>query len=261
MFKKTRPVDVQSPADRRRNLAKIITQGKTPDVALRLTAAKVPDSLFNNHELLQAIYGLCEKLVPLAKEIEIIVGDDASGRLPSLLIKHSLDAVRQKMGLPPIPIRFIASGRSTGEQTEAVRHYLEEHKSELASAVIVTEFMSSGESMAELVRMFRGLDLEPIVAAVSIGGEPEFYREKIQAKIIYGQIGQAGLDFYGSKSRPFSGVNKKMGARDSAHSEPTKKYEAKTKEQQIDVQRTINAARDDVALVGEVFSRLLARRK
>ncbi len=256
---KTRPIDQSTTAEKRRINAEKILQIGSGNWERTLTELKTS---LNRPELkstgiLETMFDLCEKLRPIATDLDVIISDEASGRVPSLIIKSTLDAFREQQGLPPLKIFFLVGGYSTFEQKDSVAEFVRTHAVEFRRSLIVTEIIESGESIREFLKPFSQNGLKPIVASVSVARDPSTYRQLFSNKLIYGEVarGGAGQIFYGLAGRRMAGIVK--GSRSVAHpeslkarlNEPTMKAEA---------QRGIQLARSDIALIGQVYAGLLS---
>jgi hypothetical protein len=254
---KTRPMETQSQAEQRRQLAQEIVQGRKKDEVFNYLTPHLEDESLRNLDVLAALYKVCEKLKPLAGHFKVIVSDEASARIPSLIIKDVLDAVRKKEHLPPLTIRFLVAGASSDQQKTAVEEYIRQNAPSLDQALLVTEYIETGNGIANLLQLFSRHGLHPMVAAVSMQLEPNYYRSLLPITPVYGAINKAGLSFYGLAGRFRSGVTKK-NAQARAHPERFKDV-ATSEKGKADVQKVVNTTRSDAALVAEVFSAYLLR--
>ncbi len=205
----------------------------------------------NQPDLLDPMYLLCRKLIPRSEEFKVIVSDEGSGRLVSLLVKDLFDRRR----LAPIPITFILGGRMTPSQRKKVSEHFARHRSELDHALIVSEYLESGNSMAKFLADFRQQNLQATVATISALESSEEYRQLFSEELIVGQLrSSSGLQLY--REPDATGVEKRS-AEGPFPDRIKDEAESLTKAEKISIQRPINQARRDIALIAEVFDRLL----
>lgn len=104
-------------------------------------------------------------LQPVMENIEhgdyqLLIGDDASGRIPALIVREVINGVYARNGHSPIPTRFIAGTRNYkgpgsyedefSEKEKEVFQYLRDLQTsvpELRNAIIVTDTTASGSSL------------------------------------------------------------------------------------------------------------------
>ncbi len=255
-------------AEKRRELkvlaAKILAEGgQDRDQTLKLLAESLKSPL-RDFGLLKALYSLSQQLLPRSNDFAVIVSDEASGRIPSLLVKELFDRVRLNRGETKIPITFLLGGYTLPQQKAKVADFVAGHKGELEQALIVSEFMMSGESMANTLEDFHRQGLDPTVAAVSTWYKKGEYKRLASDKLVIGvdddNIGATRL--WGETTS--SGVVK-LETSPGPHPESTKlvkKGNDLHDMSEIDfaepVQKDIALARGEIYLVAEVFFGMLA---
>ncbi len=215
-------------------------------------------SNFQSIEVLQSCYELCAQLARDPGRYDTIISDDASGRLVSLLVKSVLDRTRERKGLKPLNLRFVAGGINRSDQKIAIREYLAKHHSEFGRILLVTEIVDTGDSMRNLLRLFADFKLSPDVASVSIAKLPDKYHVLFSNKLIYGSLGYAGGNLYGFDSRRQAGVDKKSTA-SSAHPASLRATELRGGNQRVaqQIQSSVNQTRKEINLISAVFLRLM----
>jgi len=213
------------------------------------------------------LFELARKIVETRKTYDLILSDDASGRLVSLFLQKILGAVREKNGLPKTDVKFVSSGRRADETAlDAAKKMLEDMAPE--RTLIATEYIEIGRSMRKLIPILQELGLKFDVASLSIKDESAlesvrdlslhgtdkslFERMKksfsskpaSDAEIYYGAVGSQGVDMHdrrlvsGVYTDP-SGVIKKTISAGYGDEEKQK------------IQTTINRAREDVDLLAQ----------
>ncbi len=88
-------------------------------------------------------------------DIAFILGDDTSGRVPTLLIAHSINAYRATKGLPKLPV-FFCEGTRDSNDVEQIRAFTPIAKriaclDSSKKALIVTDNIGSGASCMSLI--------------------------------------------------------------------------------------------------------------
>jgi len=151
-------------------------------------------------------------------EYSVIIGDDASGRIPALMMGDILKAIYVQNGFPPPLIRFIAG--STGlrhskassalnkksavsGQISRIHADVMDERSSQGKVMIVTEAISSGSSVDVLVEALKGKGWDRDIATVGI--EPHYTTiEDLgrvwDARVVAGMTGTP--DLYRVKDNP-----------------------------------------------------------
>jgi adenine/guanine phosphoribosyltransferase-like PRPP-binding protein len=185
------------------------------------TKQEIPVPEFKLEEFEQSreeLESLVKQLMPAIKnhEYNIIVGDDASGRIPTLILGGLMKEIYKKDNATPPQILFFA-GRHLqyyeGEENLVSEFFQKlekqkEIKPSSSNALVVTEYMSTGATMVSFVKTFKKLGLSCDVATLVANGPERHYKDKYDFNKIY--IGNAlgGVaPFYGS--RIFAGVKQK----------------------------------------------------
>ncbi|MCE9541097.1 phosphoribosyltransferase [Candidatus Kaiserbacteria bacterium] len=114
-------------------------------------------------------------------EYELVIGEDASGRLPALMLGTVLKDVYESRGIRAPMVRFLTSSRPTKEsgdiwekRTAAVREALSEIKKTFdesgrnGKVLLVTDVIDTGNSMEGLLRAVQEAGMAPEVATVAL---------------------------------------------------------------------------------------------
>src|SRR3990167_9777583 len=114
-------------------------------------------------------------------EYSLLIGDDTSGRLPTLAVHKVVDYVCDLRGLLKVATFFIQAGRYVDEET--IRHQVESLKSRYVThennkALLITEYIKSGESIKRLTEILRDNGISFDIAAVAMSEPEAAYREK-----------------------------------------------------------------------------------
>ncbi|HTP56872.1 MAG TPA: phosphoribosyltransferase [Candidatus Paceibacterota bacterium] len=124
-----------------------------------------------------------------------IIGDDASGRIPTRIIGEVINAVYDAHGRPHPDIRFLA-GSGRGMKLLARKHKesrLEEYLRSLSRArvLIVTDTLATGGSLLPLANALRKsripFDIAAVGALLDVTPLPELER-KLGGRIVYGML-------------------------------------------------------------------------
>ncbi|QQR64522.1 hypothetical protein IPH92_03060 [Candidatus Kaiserbacteria bacterium] len=120
-------------------------------------------------------------------EFQLLIGDDTSGRIPALIVRKIINVAYENTGRPKIPTHFIAGtsihsnkeGLSLKElelgvaKKEAeISAYIAELKTEsslnISDALIVTEFIESGEGLIPVIKALQGNNITPVILTTNI---------------------------------------------------------------------------------------------
>ncbi len=172
---------------------------------------KSPD-IYNN-KILELEPYIKDLLLELKENLEqgkyqLIIGEDASGRIPALIMKKCVDHIYHKAGKSVIPLRFVAGfGRSqpssTGEYDKMA--ILKENLSEFkdSTALVVTEHVSSGNSLHSMYNLLKEIGMEADFGSLGIQADKEYYpeldeklytgKEKQPSPVIFGHYQMGGV--------------------------------------------------------------------
>lgn len=150
-------------------------------------------------------------------EYTIIIGDDTSGRIPTVIIGGVIKELYNKKNLPSPLVRFIAGGSFShkgivskfNEYAEKLRGEGEEQfgSNRAQKVLIVTEFMGTGRTLEPLIMNFKAKGMPCDVAAVGFGKNifQRFRFEKVLGgEIIWGQKNEPKV----WKKKEITGVKK-----------------------------------------------------
>lgn len=122
------------------------------------------------------------------RQYDSILGDDASGRIPTLILSRTIKNIYKKRGQKEIPAFFVAAGGSGSDPTffsevggpvgdpgtyekrlAAIEKYIRELKEKLGKRVLVmTDFIDTGATIANLGRILKKQNIKFDVASVAI---------------------------------------------------------------------------------------------
>jgi len=194
-------------------------------------------------------------------EYGIIVGDDASGRVPTLILGGFLKRIYEVKKIPLPKIIFIPGGqKQTPVFVEQLRRHLENFGFTGQSRVlIVTEFIATGYTLGTLSRGLKTLGFEFDIATIGLFEEQN---EKMRGELgidtlvvsgEYERVSGGTLNFTPLiyKDKFMTGV-KKVWKEKRPHSVPVKLqnfFGGTTPEQKKSVQNKINQARKDTGVL------------
>jgi len=190
-------------------------------------------------------------------QYQVIIGDDASGRIPALIVGEVAGKICHDAGREQPMIRFFAGSRFYGtliDKTSSKWLNKKETIKETLSlidwhskALLVTETISTGASLELLIEQLRELGIQHEIAVVSLNGESE-PKKKLEEKLgvpIY--AGGSGLPpIYNKKT--LSGVVKK----------PQETYAVPLREADESADNfSVKQSREDVHILAEhIYERL-----
>lgn len=169
-------------------------------------------------------------LVELLPDIEAgsystIIGDDASGRVPTIILAHVIKSIYEMKGYEPPIVRFLAG--STGllreqngtelavthtkelkEQVEKIQDTVKQH-SEPKKALIVTDIIDTGESVQTLLSALKRNNWDADVATIGTTDEANLQQlsDLWGTRIVRGR-GMGAMIYH---DKPLSGVQKRKG--------------------------------------------------
>ncbi|MFA5830933.1 MAG: hypothetical protein WC878_03840 [Candidatus Paceibacterota bacterium] len=180
-------------------------------------------------ELREPVEKILAEIAPRLEkgEYQLLIGDDASGRVPTWVWKKIIGEMYEEKGFPPIETVYIAGSGSSGKSQNLTGGAFQEKKEKIEDFL---KYLSEGkESQKIRVRaplsrvlistdsVFTGTSLDPLMEVLKEGGIPfdiiAIGLQKTHSgdkgirsgqKIIYGKIGLPGVD----GSSHLSGVGK-----------------------------------------------------
>ena len=204
-----------------------------------------------SRKLFRSLARLVIELEDEIQNYDTLLSDDASGRRVTLFFKELINKKREALGKSRVQTYFLANRGVRNRQ--AIEEFIRQKKSSIHKALLVTEHISTGQSINGLAEAIGKEHVDFDVAAVSISQRLGEYYHKIGdwiKRLRYGTRGDmAGLILYNQPS--MAGVTKNKGYEDkgagSAH--PTK-YEKPDRE-------LMKRARHDMKLMAEEISKLI----
>jgi hypothetical protein len=186
-----------------------------------LTSSDIPEAevkaMAGEHGMLREISELEYPIQNIIRQLkdkidsghyDLLVGDDASGRIPALILKKIFDRQYEKRGLEKPELRFIAGGRFLDREikenkiNQLVREYTPlYHK----NALLITEYIQTGIGMQNTLEALKTSGLNVEIASLSSSGYSSI-EDTISEPIYPGRIGETVPLVYGVAR--ISGVTK-----------------------------------------------------
>ncbi len=214
-------------------------------------------------QLRSPVENIIKKLYPKisAGEYGLILGDDASGRIPSLLFNDIICGVYKEFGHKNPDIRFFSGskeleGEEKNQKKEMISLYLERvlkrnEENPQKKALIVTDVIATGVSLDPLIEVLKekGLDFD----IASIGDVTTEDVESRWGKEVY--FGMSKLPkIYGLGM--LSGVEKNVN---ELFSHRIKDSDVYTNDEKMGIQININEAREDISFLAEEILKKLQK--
>jgi hypothetical protein len=162
---------------------------------------------FNREYVVEAFEHLILQLGPLIHEYDTIIGDDVSGRLPTLVIADLARKKRSQMELPSPQVFFINAGSNVKDFDKSpktlplIRDLIKKHASHNRKILIVTEYVATGDSISILADEFRKQNLKPDLCILDSSYDPIIINSLADYKIFLGVVkGGCGGQFHNNPS-------------------------------------------------------------
>ena|SRR3989344_6276370 len=122
---------------------------------------------------------LLEFIIASGKFYDMIIGDDTSGRIPTLVIGKVLNNLNAENGNEPMPVRFV--GRNWKSQDSIgleLNNILRHCDKKLRRVLVVTEYMASGSTVKNLSDYLEQRRLDFDVASLAVQSSEKEYRSR-----------------------------------------------------------------------------------
>ena len=236
-----------------------------------------------NKEIAELRKSIQELLLQLREKIDkgeynLIIGEDASGRIPTLIFERILRSVYREKNYPQPEVRFFAglhglvdeetllidveltkeimnnkAGKISEYLNKTIKKIKRETKIQEPKALVCTEYISTGISLKPLSMALEKEYIDFDIATIGTDLESTDLsrtEEYLNGEIFYGQVEVPEIFEY--EVSGFSGVEKKPW---ELFSEPIKKRPIKTPlggiEKPARIQKTIQEAREDVRILAD----------
>ncbi len=222
------------------------------------------------HDAIEELRGPIEKLLGELREkidggeYQLIIGDDASGRIPTLIFDNLLKRVYKEKGYEPPQTLFFAGAQLFKEEekkvrTSAVSGFLKKGilgKELDGRALIVTDTISSGDALESITVGLKeaGIQFDIVTIALIDLENDKFPEGRLQLKL-------GGKIYYGNRSINTPGIYGSRGI-SGVYKESSKDLFARPIVKQKDmegdrfltsegIQKQIGRAREDVKVLSE----------
>lgn len=208
---------------------------------------------------LEVIASLIVKLESSLPKFDVLLSDDASGHLLTLLLRKLIDKARTAQGKRPVETYFLAvSSNDPEERMKQRSDFLKTKILPETKVLVVTEYIESGRNIMKIIEALQSLTDHFRVATISMLNPISVYERfaEDESKPYFSKFGRfldkvfwgktksgAGCILYGGKK--FSGVQKdssNTSVHPSVYREDPKKIES---------------ARKDIDILVEEFTKLL----
>lgn len=219
------------------------------------------------------MFKLARSLKERASVYNTIVSDDSSGRLVSLFLKKVFDGLRKKENQLPVQIRFLASGRGLSEnKLETIKDFLSESRERLGKVLLVTEYIETGKSIAEVIEILNTLqidfDLAALTVSNTIGRVKDLRRSGLRGDFFFGNesYSHGGINLHGRSD--LSGVIKQTKD-DNPFPERFKdtivpydtgsETKRRVEKERLKAQKIVNQTRKDIGLLAKKTVEVLSK--
>jgi len=179
---------------------------------------------FRESEVVAALARLVLEIRDEIPNYDLIISDDASGRLVSLFLKRVIDKKRKEEEEKEIDINFVASGQHSIDRVyQAINDLIEQKvkKIKAKKLLLVTECIGGGEYVNIMTSILDELNLDYDVAALSTETLPQELDFDFKRRLKYGMAGRSGNAFYKNLAsgvfKDKEALNNPSGGRVSPH--------------------------------------------
>lgn len=149
--------------------------------------------------LKQPTYRLVKQLLPELRKgsYQMIIGDDASGRLPTLLFGRVARSIAEEAGKAAPTVHFFAGSRFYGTFHPAEDPRWKDKKDEMMrelrgldaqrKVLLVTDMVETGASLLPLAEVLDTLHIQRDIAAISFFDQEKQGKEKIE-RLLKGRV-------------------------------------------------------------------------
>lgn len=202
----SRPVDSTEEASEPLNSYKDKFKGEL----LADKASQFPESA-SVEELESPIFWIIDQLKDKLKDghFQVLIGDDASGRIPSLIFKKVIDHIYEKNGHQKPELKFFSGTKGNikadlkESNTKAITEFATKQGLAGKNALLITDYIQSGAGMVSLTRGLENAGINLEVATMALNEEsksiaknvpyPIHDGENIVAPLVYGRYDLGGV--------------------------------------------------------------------
>ncbi|MDP2695997.1 MAG: hypothetical protein Q8O87_01955 [bacterium] len=194
-----------------------------------------------------------------AGEYDVLISDDASGRIPTLIVKKVIDSIRSEDG--NIKTFFIAAGKDRRIDERAIKEFAGKTLSKTHRALVVTELIYSGKSIRRLAKVlddggFNDFDIAAVMASQDFfDGKKDVEMVEKGHEIFCGEIGDPIPNIYDSRFITGVARRRRVEAEGSyvtgAHPYLAEDLFEYTGDDRVEVKKSVSKARQDVKLLSD----------
>lgn len=171
----------------------------------------------NIEELAKPIRTIVEQLRPAIDggQYGAIIGDDASGRIPTLIFRKIISTVYQRSGWDSPQTLFLAGSRnakSPPDKRVDIQKYLSQHlkttgklPENRSRVLLVTDTIVTGSSLRPMTESLKNMAQEFDIATVAFDSDSDdlkILEEKLGAKIFFGETDKTPNIYYSLPRMP-----------------------------------------------------------
>jgi hypoxanthine phosphoribosyltransferase len=199
---------------------------------------------------------IVEKLTPVLEsgEIQLIIGDDASGRIPTAIFRKIFDLAYKERGFTTPETRFITGGgrgwenlegKERNEKKKKIEEFLSDVKSDvekkfgkpMKNVLVVTDTVDTGKSLDILMETLKEAGMTAAVASLGVLSDELPIEKRWGAPLLFGSEMTPGI--YSQSS--LSGVSKDP---EDLFAKPLKSDYWRNPSAQQDIQKAIKKSRE-----------------
>lgn len=188
---------------------------------------------FNDFDARDALLKAIQIILPLSERYDLIIGDDCSGRIPTLAARCAINLARRSIGIKPIRTTFIVGSSSKPADPNTLL-FPEDKR-----ALIVTEFIVTGDHTGRIIKKLGREAVDVLSVSSGSYGVNNLGTDYPISSVFSGAMDGCGLRYYKCSDDGWNGVRKRTGRR--AHSAPDRRYPER-----------VHASRKEAHLMGEL---------
>lgn len=148
-----------------------------------------------------ALANLIKKLENRLDDYDTILSDEASGRIPSLILRQLINKKKLETGNERVRFRAVSGGRVLEHVKDSVREHLSDllqQEGGFGKTLLVTEYINTAQGITWLAEILDELGVDFDIAAISANKSANRYDDVVSDRLVCGfQGSREGVDFYG----------------------------------------------------------------
>ena len=214
---------------------------------------------FDQPEVIETFISVARQLKENLGDYEALIGDDASGRLPTRVIRTLINEMRKrKEGEDSIPTYFLPG--LTGDQhyeepSRKQKEFLQKHGLSGKKILFMTEYIGTGATMENFTRVCDEAGVECDIAALTAHMDAGSYARHTNAPYIGKENSSVGMDYFHAglrsmQNREISGVIKTHSIDEGAEDAQHRVKDVTAKRSELANQKAIKRSREDAQKLG-----------